>query len=353
MRMALRRGCARRIRTSMLAERLEALWYRPPRLAYVLMPVALIYRGITGLRRALYRWRMLPRTRLGVPVIVIGNVTVGGTGKTPLTLWLVERLAAQGMHPGVVCKSYAAAATSPSRVQPGDDPRLKGDEATLIATRVKCSVWSGPDRVAAARAMLAHDASVDVIVCDDGLQHYALDRDCEIAVLDAMRGFGNGFALPAGPLREPRARLRTVHAVVANGTDAITDLPEEVPCFRMSLQGEELRNVAEPGRVVTPGELAGKKLAAIAGIGNPRRFFDHLHGLGLTFEAHAFPDHFEYRPSDLRSLQAEAVLMTEKDAIKCARFEDPRLWMLPVSAAVSDALLCLVLGRIRDSRQSR
>ena len=335
----------------MLAERLEALWYRPPRLAYALIPVALIYRCITGLRRALYRWRMLPRTRLGVPVIVVGNITVGGTGKTPLTLWLVERLAAQGLHPGVVCRSYAATATTPNRVQPGDDPRMKGDEAALIATRVKCPVWSGPDRVATARAMLAHDAHVDVVVCDDGLQHYALDRDCEIAVIDAMRGFGNGLALPAGPMREPRARLRTVHAVVTNGSNAITALPQEVPHFRMSLQGAELRNVTDPGRVASPGELAGKKLVAIAGIGNPRRFFDHLDSLGLTFEAHAFPDHFEYRPSDLHSLQADAVLMTEKDAIKCARFEDPRLWMLPVSAAVSDGLLCLVLERIRASLQ--
>ena len=334
----------------MLAERLEALWYRPPRLAYALMPVALIYRGITRLRRALYCWNMLPRTRLDVPVVVVGNITVGGTGKTPLTLWLVEGLAAQGMYPGVVCKSYAACATTPSRVQPGDDPRSKGDEATLIATRVHWPVWSGPDRVATARAMLAYDARVDVVVCDDGLQHYALDRDCEIAVIDAMRGFGNGLALPAGPMREPRARLRTVHAVVTNGSNPIPDLPQKVPHFHMSLQGAELRNVTDPGRVATPGELAGKRLVAIAGIGNPARFFDHLHRLGLTFEAHAFPDHFEYRPSDLRSLQADAVLMTEKDAIKCARFEDPRLWMLPVSAAVSDALLGLVLERIRISR---
>ncbi|RPI45045.1 MAG: tetraacyldisaccharide 4'-kinase [Betaproteobacteria bacterium] len=336
----------------MTIERLVGLWYRPPRLAYVLTPLGLIYRSVARLRRALYRWGMLRSTRFAVPVIVVGNITVGGTGKTPLTIWLAESLSARGMAPGVVCKSYAASAVSASRVARRDDPAVRGDEAVLLASRLKCPVWSGPDRVATARAMLAARSRVDVVICDDGLQHYPLARDFEIALIDAGRGFGNGLSLPAGPMREPRSRLRSVDALVLNGEGMVAGVPDCVPTFRMTLQGSCLRNLIDPARMATPGEFGDKRIAAIAGIGHPERFFDHLRGLGFEFRAYPFPDHYEYRAPDLSLPDAEVVLMTEKDAIKCARFADARMWVLPVSAQLEGDLLRFVIERIGMSRQA-
>jgi tetraacyldisaccharide 4'-kinase len=330
----------------MSADRLVSLWYRRSPLAYLLSPLAIVYRGITALRRSLYRRGLLTRTRLGVPVIVVGNITVGGTGKTPLTLWLAQQLAAYGRIPGVVCRSYSASARTAAPVAHDDDPGVRGDEAVLLAARLSCPIWSGPDRAATARALLAAHREVDVIVSDDGLQHYALERDCEIALIDAARAFGNGLALPAGPLREPRSRLRSVDAVVLNGDAAVVGLPGGVPVYRMSLEGDRLRQVVNPAVSAAPSSFAGKRIAAVAAIGNPQRFFARLRALGLAFEAHAFPDHHAYRAADLTLPDADIVLMTEKDAIKCARFRDARMWVLPVSAKLSGELLQLVLARI-------
>jgi len=227
---------------------------------------------------------------------------------------------------------------------------VRGDEAVLLATRLSCPVWSGPNRLATARALLAADREVQVIVCDDGLQHYALERDCEVALVDAARGFGNGWLLPAGPLREPPARLRSVDAIVLTGDGAVGGLPVDVPVFRMELAGARLRRLADPAESTAPSAFAGKRIAALAGIGYPQRFFAHLRTLGLTFEAHPFPDHYQYRAADLALPGAEIVLMTEKDAIKCARFRDARMWVLPVDAEVRGDLLQVVLERI-DARQ--
>jgi tetraacyldisaccharide 4'-kinase len=334
----------------MSAERLAALWYRHSPLAYALAPASIAYHGLTALRRSLYRHGIFERTRLDAPVIVIGNITVGGTGKTPLTLWLAEGLAALGRRPGVVCKSYAASADAAAPVSPADDPRVRGDEAVLLATRLSCPVWSGPDRVDAARALLAAERDVDLILCDDGLQHYALERDCEIALIDAARAFGNGWLLPAGPLREPVARLRSVDAVVLNGEDPVAGLPPGTPVFRMALAGERLRQLINPAVRAVPSAFAGKRVAAVAGIGNPQRYFAHLRALGLAFEAHPFPDHFDYRAGDLALPGADIVVMTEKDAIKCVRFRDARMWVLPVDAEVSGDLLHRVLDRV-DARR--
>ena len=327
-------------------QRLAELWYRPPRLAYALAPLALLYRVLTTLRRALYRRGIFERARLTVPIIVVGNITVGGTGKTPLTIWLAQRLAGCGWHPAVVCRSYGASALDARRVRAADDPSVCGDEAVLLASRLACPVWSGPDRVAAARALLAQESGVDVVVCDDGLQHYALERDCEIAVIDAKRGLGNGLMLPAGPLREPASRLRETDLVVLNGPGEVPDLPAGVPRYRMTLRGDTFRHLLDPAKTLLPADLDGKKIAAIAGIGHPQRFFDHLRAMGLTFSAHPFADHFQYRPEHFAGLDADAVLMTEKDAIKCARFGDPRMWTLPIRAEVSEDALRRVFDRI-------
>ena len=324
---------------------LARLWYRPPRLAYALLPLALLYRALTGLRRALYCLGVFASLRLPVPVVIVGNISVGGTGKTPLVQWLVRRLQQGGRRPAIVSRSYAASATRPARVRAGDDPAVRGDEAVLLAAALACPVWSGPDRSETARALLAAHPEVDTLVCDDGLQHYALARDVEIAVVDAVRGFGNGLLLPAGPLREPRTRLARVDAVVVNG-EAPPDPLGPAPVFAMALAGTRFRNLADPTRTASAADFAGLRLVAVAGIGHPERFFVHLRALGLAFEAHAFADHHRFTAEDIRFPEADAILMTEKDAIKCASFPDARMWALPVEAVTSDALATLVLERI-------
>lgn len=333
-----------------MRERLVRFWYRRSRLAYLAAPLALPTLIFYYIRGALYRLGLLRARRLQVPVVIIGNIVAGGTGKTPLVIWLAEALADAGRTPGIVCRSYLAQATSAAEVLGSEDPHVYGDEALLLACRVSCPVWSGPDRGATAHALLRACPDLDVIVCDDGLQHYALARDCEIAVIDAARGFGNGLLLPAGPLREPVSRLKSVHAIVSNGGNETSYDANVGKQFTMQLRGETFNNLVEPLRSVQAEYFTGRRIAAIAGIGNPQRFFDTLHGLGIQFTAYPFADHHAYCAGDLRSLDAEVILMTEKDAIKCAAFADERMWVLPVSAVVSDSLIELVLTRIRKGR---
>lgn len=330
----------------MLRQRLPQRWYstRPPSLP--LRAAALLYEVVTRMRRTSYALGIVRSTTLRVPVVVVGNIAVGGTGKTPLTLWLAEGLTSAGYRPGIVCRSYGGHVRCAVAVGAGADPRRMGDEAVFMASRASCPVWSGPKRAQTAAAMTSAHPEVDVVLCDDGLQHYALARTVEIAVVDATRGFGNGHLLPAGPLREPVERLRSVEAIVLNGEAAVTGLPDTVPTYRMALRGERFVRVGHPGHVRPAGEFAGGRIAAIAGIGHPERFFEHLRSLGLTFTAKAFPDHHDYVPGDLAALEADYVLMTEKDAIKCARFADERMWMLPVSADVEAALLERLLNRL-------
>ena len=201
-------------------------------------------------------------------------------------------------------------------------------------------------RARTASAMMAAHADLDTVLCDDGLQHYALARDVEIAVVDAVRGFGNGWLLPAGPLREPLQRLASVHAIVLRGLGTPAGLPSAVPHFRLQVEGECFRNLCPPRQQGAAAHFRGKRVVALAGTGHPAHFFGHLERLGLAFEARAFPDHHRYAASEVRFPTAEAILMTEKDAIKCRRFADARMWALPVTAATSEDLVELVLRRI-------
>ncbi len=276
------------------------------------------------MRRQLYRGGLLARQRLPVPVVVVGNVTVGGSGKTPLILWLVDALARRGCRPGVVSRGYGGTVAGVSEVCPDSAAAAVGDEPLLIRRRAGCPVFVGRDRAAAGRALLAAHPDCDVILCDDGLQHYRLARDLEIAVLD-RRGVWNGWPLPAGPLREPVSRLRTVDAVVAN------DWPGPAG-FRMNLTGDRFHLLGgDGGRAAA--ELAGLRLHAVAGIGEPQRFFDHLAGMGLRFAAHAFADHHRYVAADL-AFDGDAILTTEKDAVKFAALAALPVWVLPVTAIV-------------------
>ena len=312
-------------------------WYRLSAVSLLLFPLSLAFRLVVALRRTLFRVGVLPSVRLHVPVIIVGNLTVGGTGKTPLILALVDALRAKGRRPGILSRGHGGADTGPRAVSEGDDAARVGDEPLLLAERSGCPVWIGADRAAAAGALLAAHPRCDVILCDDGLQHYRLQRDFEIAVEDE-RGFGNGLLLPAGPLREPAGRR--VDATVVNGAEP------KPGAFRMRLAPAGLYRVGGRGAPLAQAELSGKKLHAIAGIGNPERFFDGLSRMGLAFSAHPFPDHYAFRAADLEFADCDFVLMTEKDAVKCRHFGRRDLIAVRVEAELDSALSELILGRI-------
>lgn len=320
---------------------LERHWYRIGVLHLVLWPLSLAFRLLVALRRFAYRVGLLSTQALPVPVIVVGNISVGGTGKTPLVLWLVDFLRAQGYHPAVISRGYGGTAHRPVAVSATTDPFLAGDEPVLIARRSGCPVWVGADRMAAAQALLRAHPKSDVLICDDGLQHYRLQRNVEIAVVDGERRFGNGQLLPAGPLREPIGRLAAVDIVVTHGG---IPLPGSVP---MTLSGKLFRNLQDPSRTAPAEFFYGQPLYAIAGIGNPARFFAQLQRMGLAVESHAFPDHHAYQPADLQFAGGAVILMTEKDAVKCSAFAQPQWWYLEVEAKVGEALGQRLLQKLR------
>lgn len=332
--------------------RLEQYWYRVSPLHLALWPLSLAFGAAAALRRAAYRHGLRRVTRLAVPVVVVGNISVGGTGKTPLTLWLAQRLAAGGWHPGIVSRGYGGRACGVSAVKGDDDPAQAGDETVLLARRAPGPVWRGARRAEAAQALLAAHPECDLILCDDGLQHYALARDIEIAVLDGARGCGNGMLLPAGPLREPPGRFDAVDAIVVNGAPlfALELLPHEVPVFDMRLRGSVFYNLRDPAREAGAEDFRDRPLHAAAGIGNPRRFFDRLRELGLSFDAHAFPDHHPYVPGDLDFARGEPLIVTEKDAVKCERFCGNNVWALRADAEVDPALGDLLLQKLDKRR---
>lgn len=328
----------------------DRFWYRLRPAHLLLVPLSLVFALIVALRRNLFRWRLLKAHRLRTPVVVIGNISVGGTGKTPLVIWLAQALRARGYSPGIVTRGYGGSEEI-AAVRADSDPRLCGDEALLLARRSGCPVWTGRDRAAAGARLLEAHADCDVVISDDGLQHYRLARDVELAVVDGERRFGNGLLLPAGPLREPLRRLREVDAVVINGAGDL-DVPA-AKCFRMQLHGDVLANLQDPRRRMKPGDFTGP-VHAVAGIGNPQRFFAHLRALGLDVRPNPFPDHHPFQASDLAFAGTEPVVMTEKDAVKCEGFAGNNLWFLPVEARVAEDLADYVdaLLRKRNGRQA-
>lgn len=323
--------------------RLESYWTKKNFVAGLLLPLAWLFTALAWLRRVAYRLGVFKVTRLAVPVIVIGNITVGGTGKTPLTMWLVERLRAAGFTPGVVSRGYGGRATRwPQWVTADSDPGQVGDEPVLIAQHVACPVAVAPRRIAAARMVLER-APCDVLICDDGLQHYALARDVEIAVVDAVRKFGNNWRLPAGPLRESVARLRSVDFVVMHGTTSTTELT-------MQLELGSAYNLRDRGSVREVALFRGKVVHAVAGIGHPARFFQQLRAAGVELIEHPFPDHHDYSASDLNFGDDRPILMTEKDAVKCCAFAAAHCWVVTAQARVDERLATLVLEKLKKVR---
>ena len=340
---------------------LQRSWWARERTpcATLLTPLAWLFAFAAAVRRAAFRAGVLPVTRVRAPVIVVGSIVVGGSGKTPLVLALVEALRERGRVPGIVSRGYGRATRDVRAVDAGDEARDVGDEPLLLAT-AGVPVWIGARRAAAAQALLDAHAEIDVVVADDGLQHYALARDVEIAVVDAARGLGNRLLLPAGPLREAPSRLAWVDAVVRletadTGRVAHRSMPARVNAHEFAMTQEPLGwvNLCDASRVFEESALADASSVAIAGIAHPDRFFDALRACGFRGRVQAFPDHHPYRREDVAFRDARAILMTQKDAVKCRAFADPRMWMLPIRACVDAALIERVLEKIDGSEASR
>ena len=323
--------------------RLAREWQQRGPLAWALLPFAGIFGAIAGARRAAFSLGWMKSVHVGVPVVVVGNVTVGGTGKTPTVIALVEALRAAGFHPGVVSRGYGARVVRPTAVTPASSPQTGGDEPLLIARRTGAPVWVCPNRVAAAQALCAAHRDVDVIVSDDGLQHYRLARDVELVVFDHRLG-GNGFLLPAGPLREPLSRRRD--ATLINNPYERT-LPAWPNTFALQLTPGDAWHLGNPELRRPLAQFGGERVMAAAGIGAPERFFATLRAAGVTPITRALPDHFAFTANPFTDVDADAILITEKDAVKLGSWHDARIWVVPVEAALDHRLIELVVEKVR------
>jgi tetraacyldisaccharide 4'-kinase len=322
---------------------IEDHWYRRDHVSLSLWPVSQFFRGVAAVRRGGLRIKNLFGRKLPVPVIIVGNIMVGGTGKTPMVIWLVKFLQEHGYKPGVVSRGYGGTSEHyPLAISPVTSPEQGGDEPVLIARRTGAPVYIDPKRPRAARALLKDHPEVDIIISDDGLQHYALQRDMEIVMIDSRRGLGNGFLIPAGPLREPASRLKHCDFVVVNG-------PSQDAEYRMGLQAGELKPVRGGTETSGMDAFRHQDVHAVAGIGHPDRFFDTLRAHGIQIIEHAFPDHYQYRPEDLRFGDDLPVIMTEKDAVKCQSFAPEQSWFLPVTAVPDRSFAEQLLKRLRNT----
>jgi tetraacyldisaccharide 4'-kinase len=337
---------------------LQKQWLHNSPWQLLLRPLSWIFHLLAVLRRLAYHFGIFETSKVRVPVIVVGNISVGGTGKTPLVIALVELLRAQGFHPGIVSRGYLPASArrrAPAgvrRIYPDIDPvMIVPDEPAMLVARLQCPMFAGRDRVAAAQALLNLNEGVDIIVADDGLQHYPLARDIEIAVIDAARAFGNRALLPAGPLREPVPRLASVAAVVVNGGNE-EDFQFGPPAFAMRLGNERFVRLDGPETLTVEDfvRLAhNRNIHVAAGIGHPERFFAHLGRLGIKAALHAFPDHHPFRAQDFDFFGAEIILMTEKDAVKCRAFADARMWFMRVDALLPESFAAHILTLLGKS----
>jgi len=337
-----------------MSSKLESIftraWLRRGPLAVALLPLALLFRLLAALRVLLYRLGIKSSERLPVPVIVVGNIFIGGTGKTPLTIWLAESLRGAGLRPGIISRGHGGAESALRAVTPQSAAGEVGDEPLLIAARTGCPVVVGRKRADAGRALLAAHPEVDVLIADDGLQHYALGRDVEIVLFDG-RGVGNGWLLPAGPLREAPSRRRDF--TVVNAPEITPGLARQVggQAFRMALVGDFAEPLARPEACLPLARLKGRRIVAAAGIGNPGRFFAMLRAAGLDFTELPLPDHHDFRDRPFDGLDADVILITEKDAVKCRQLDnlkdDPRLWVVPVTARIDPALAEQIVEKCR------
>ena len=306
----------------------------------LLIPLSWVFSVLSILRRCSYKVGLFKAHRLPVPVVVVGNINMGGSGKTPVVIWLVNQLKKQGYQPGVISRGYGVKNRQPMRVQQDSLAAEVGDEPLLISRRCDCPVWVGVNRVEAGKSLLKIHPECDVIISDDGLQHYRLQRNVEIIVADQQTALGQRL-LPAGPLREPISRLETVDAIICNGESVIPG------AYEMQLTSQTFYNLANTSLKVNAAHFKNKTVVALAGIGKPERFFDYLRDLGLVFNNISFEDHYAFTTQDLDSIECEALIMTEKDAMKCEAFAKAHYWVLPVEAKIEAALLPLLLKKLK------
>ncbi|MCG6937828.1 MAG: tetraacyldisaccharide 4'-kinase [Gammaproteobacteria bacterium] len=311
------------------------LWYQPNVLVWLLLPLSWLYCFISVMRRKLYQLNIKKSYSSQVPVVVVGNIVAGGSGKTPLLIGLCEYLRNKGFKPGVVSRGYGGSVSGVKQVTETDSADVVGDEPLMIFRKTNVPVVVAADRVAAVNYLLEHN-HCDVVLSDDGLQHYRMKRDFEIAVVDSARRFGNNFCLPAGPLRERVSRLNEVDMVVYNGRESITS----GQCYYL-LEIAGVNKLAGENSSQLSSQLSsfcGKPVHAVAGIGHPQRFFEQLRQNGLEVIEHAYADHHEYRQHDFSGWNNECIIMTEKDAVKCRHLSLADAWVVSVKAVFSDAL---------------
>jgi tetraacyldisaccharide 4'-kinase len=338
---------------------LQYYWYQQNWRSWVilLIPFSLIFRFLVFLRRCCYRLGIKKTEKLPIPTIVVGNITVGGTGKTPFIVWLVDYLKKQGKNPGIVLRGVGGQKNhEPVEVAFQSDPLKVGDEAVLLAQNTFCPVISCIDRVAAIKKLIELDCNI--AICDDGLQHYRLGRDIEIAIIDGSRYFGNHLLLPAGPLREPVSRLDEVDLIVVNQPGHLPDSHNRLnnhATFPMHLEMEAFVSIYSHNQQLDLSAFSGQKVHAVAGIGNPYRFFTMLGSLNIDFIPHIFPDHHHYQVSDLEFNDALPIIMTEKDAIKCRllmpkdKQNQKQLWYLRFRTEVGDGLKQTIQRKISST----
>ena len=314
-------------------------------LSVLLLPLAALFALVVRMRRSAYARGWKASYAVGVPVIVVGNITAGGSGKTPLVIWLVNWLLAQGLRPGVISRGYRGNAQGAVAVGADSLAAQVGDEPLLIYSKTQAPVVVGRDRVAAARTLLADHPEVNILVSDDGLQHYRLQRQLELAVVDAGTGFGNGLPLPAGPLREPVSRLHCVDAVIYVQRDvSIHDAPPG--SYRADYTLGHAYTLQNPAQKIPVTGMSRGPWLAVTGIGHPQGFFAMLTRLGWSFEQKIFPDHHAFHRGDIP--RGTPVVMTEKDAVKCSAFAEPNWWALELEVQPEDKLIAWLSSRIQS-----
>lgn len=315
------------------------IWQKKNFLAYLLWPLSFVYGIFISLRRKLYQMHFLKISYLSVPVIVVGNITIGGTGKTPVVIRLARFLKEKGWRPGIISRGYGGNTQHfPCLVHQNSNAREVGDEPLLIAQHTACPTIIDPNRSRGAKNLLKR-SNCNIVISDDGLQHLSLGRNIEIVVVDGERRFGNNFCLPAGPLREPASRLNSVDFIVSKGTARVNE-------FKLSLVPDYFYPLIQPKSTYTAAHFQNKKIHAVAGIGNPNQFFNSLRKLGLQIIEHPFPDHYLFKPRDFNYGKDAIIIMTEKDAVKCVGFVDARLWCLRTKTELDNQFLNALLNRI-------
>lgn len=327
---------------------IERAWYNKAYWLWLLWPLSLLYQLLSAVRKT----SLAPgSSQSSAPVIVVGNITAGGTGKTPLIIALCNHYLEQGSQPGVISRGYGGKANNyPMAVNGDTSPALAGDEPVLIASKTGCPVVVDPDRSQALEYLLSNYA-VDIVLSDDGLQHYRLHRDLEVAVVDGQRLFGNGLCLPAGPLREPVSRLQSCDFVVVNGQTVDKTHASLKSAITMSYNATSLVNLANGEKRPFSGAPfnIGSRVQAVAAIGNPQRFFESLSSLPYPVEPHSFPDHHPFQPADFSSMDPhQPIVMTEKDGIKCHSFASENMWSVEIVAEFPQSFLSGIANKLKS-----